>query len=89
MGILIYAGAFLVGGILQQHRLVNGSIPFVEVMNGTKLFIRVSTLGILLIVLGNAAILCRVALMLRECCRNCCRCCVDEPVTLKPAGAAR
>lgn len=90
VGILIYAGAFIVGGIIQQHKLVDGAVPFAEVMNGSKMFIRISTIGILLIVIGNAGLLCRLAWMLRECCRNCCRCCAssDEPA-LKPAGATR
>lgn len=91
IGILIYAGAFIVGGIIQQHKLVDSSIPFASVMNGTKLFIRISTIGIVLLVVGNAAILLRVLLLARDYCRNCCRCCVscDEPASLKPAEAVR
>ncbi len=90
IGVLVFAGAYLFGGIIQQHKLVNATVPFVDVMNASKMFIRVSTLGILLLMVGNAAILLRVALMLRECCRNCCRsCCADEPMSLKPARAAR
>ncbi|HWN94834.1 MAG TPA: hypothetical protein VNT99_07365, partial [Methylomirabilota bacterium] len=90
IGILIYAGAFLVGGIFQQHKLVS-SVPFAEVMNSTKMFLRLSTIGILLLMIGNAAILWRVAGLLREWCRTCCKCCCAEemPVKLKPAEAAR
>ncbi len=92
VGILVYAVAFIVCGMIQQEKLVNGSVPFVEVMNSTKPFIRISTFGILLLIIGNAAILLRVVCMVLECCRNCCKfCCADEPapVKLKPAGAAR
>jgi cytochrome c oxidase cbb3-type subunit 1 len=91
IGILVYAVAFIVCGMVQQEKLVNG-VPFVDVMNSTKPFIRISTLGILLLIIGNAAILLRVACMARECCRHCCKsCCADETaaVKLKPAGATR
>ena len=90
IGIILYAGTFIVGGILQQHKLIDGSLAFTSVMNTAKPFIRISTIGILLLVIGNAAILFRVLSLARECCRNCCRCCVecDEPA-LKPAEVAR
>jgi cytochrome c oxidase cbb3-type subunit 1 len=91
IGILVYAVAFIVCGMTQQEKLVNG-VPFLDVMNSTKPFIRISTLGILLLIIGNAAILLRVVCMVRECCRNCCKsCCPAEttPVKLKPAGATR
>jgi cytochrome c oxidase cbb3-type subunit I len=91
LGVLLFAGIYIIGGMLQQKKLINGSVSFVEVMNGTKPFIRISTLGILLLIVGNAAILARVIGMVRQCCRDCCRCCADKeaPVTLKPAEAAR
>lgn len=89
LGILIYSGAYLAGGIVQQHKLTTGSVPFIEVMNSTKMFVRVSTLGILLLVIGNAAILLRVAGMLREWCRACCCVSAAGAVKLKPAEAAR
>jgi cytochrome c oxidase cbb3-type subunit 1 len=90
-GILIYAGSFLIGGVAQQHKLVNGLVPALDVMNATKPFIRISTLGLVLIVIGSGATLLRVVLMLREWCRNCCLCCcADEaPTKLKPVEAAR
>jgi cytochrome c oxidase cbb3-type subunit I len=92
LGIIIYAGAFIVGGIRQQHDLVNGTIPFAQVMAHTKLPIRISTIGVLLLVLGNAAMLARVLILVRAWCRVCCpNCCGDRTpsVNLKPAGAAR
>jgi cytochrome c oxidase cbb3-type subunit 1 len=92
LGILIYAVAFIIGGMIQQRRLMDGSIPFLNVMNGAKPFIRISTLGVLLIAVGNALILVRLLAMARECCRNCCKCCcADEaaPANLKPAEVVR
>jgi len=89
-GALLFGGVYLLGGIFQHKRLVDGSMPFDQVMNITKPFIRISTIGVLLLVVGNAAILGRVLGMVRACCRNCCRCANDEaPVKLKAAGVAR
>ncbi len=91
-GILLFAAAFLIGGILQQKRLIDGSVPFLDVMNKTKMFIRLSTLGVLLLVIGNILTLARVLLLVRACCQACCSSCCSESkpsVKLKPAGAAR
>jgi cytochrome c oxidase cbb3-type subunit 1 len=90
IGILIYAGAFFAGGIIQQNKLTNGA-DFVEVMNATKMFIRISTLGVLLLIVGNAAILLRVFGMLRQWCRSycCCRCIDETAAKLEPAEAVR
>ena len=91
VGILVYAGAFIAGGMLQQPKLVDGSISFADVMNGTKPFIRISTLGLVLLVIGNAAILLRVLSLVREYCRTCCvGCCGREPAAnLRSAEAVR
>ena len=91
IGILVLAGAFLIGGMVQNRKLIDGSVPFTDVMVATKPFIRVSTLGILLLIIGNAAILLRVISMVRECCRRCCCCAPTElaRVKLKPAEATR
>ena len=91
VGIVIFAGAYLAGGMVQQNKLINGAIPFADVMNATKPFIRISTLGVLLLFIGNAAILLRVISLVRECCRKCGCCCVErrETVPLKPAEATR
>ena len=59
-------------------------------MNATKPFIRMSTLGLLLLVVGNAAILLRVLGLIYTCGRQCCAACGGEKsVKLKPAGATR
>ena len=91
VGIIIYSGAFILGGMRQQHQLVDGSVPFAQVMSGMKMPVRLSTLGLLLILIGNGAILFRVLSMVRAYCRNCCRCCsaAEESAKLKPVGAAR
>ena len=91
LGIIIYSGAFILGGIRQQHQLIDGSVSFAQVMDATKMPIRLSTLGLLFIVIGNGAILIRVLSLVRACCRNYCKSCCDSeaPLKLKPAEAAR
>ena len=92
LGIIVYAAAFLVGGMVQQHRLADGALPFLSVMNSAKWFIRFSTIGVVLIVIGNGAMLARLLIMARACCRHCCgQCCVDDeaPVKLKTAEVTR
>jgi cytochrome c oxidase cbb3-type subunit 1 len=91
-GILIFAAAFIIGGILQQKHLVDGSVPFLALMLKTKMFIRISTLGLLVLVIGNLLLLVRVLLLVRACCKSyCAECCPESKssVKLKPAGAAR
>jgi cbb3-type cytochrome oxidase subunit 1 len=92
IGILVFAGAYLAGGIVQQRNLEDGGKSFLVVMNAMKPFIRISTLGVLVLVIGNTAMLLRVLGLVRECCRNCCAGC-DEPAAgaakLQPARAAR
>ena len=90
-GILIFAAAFIIGGVLQQKRLIDGSVPFLEVMNKTKMFIRLSTLGLLVLVIANLLLLARVLLLVRAACKVCCSSCCSETksVKLKPAGATR
>lgn len=92
VGIVVYAGAYLLGGMLQQKNLINGAVPFVEVMNKTKMFIRLSSMGLVLIVLGNLGLLARIVVLLKACCRVCCSSCCGETkksVKLKTAEAAR
>jgi cbb3-type cytochrome oxidase subunit 1 len=88
VGIVLYSGAMLAGGMSQGHHLRDGAVPFIDVMNGLKMFLRISTLGLLFLLVGNVVIFGSVAGMIRQCCRNCC--CPSEPVSkvkLKPAKA--
>jgi cytochrome c oxidase cbb3-type subunit 1 len=91
IGLVLFAGAYLVAGMVQQEKLSDGAIPFVEVMNSSKMFIRLSTMGVLLLLVGNVALLLRVVSLVRECVRQC-GCCSwrDEAVvSAKPVGATR
>jgi cytochrome c oxidase cbb3-type subunit 1 len=86
LGIILFSGSLLIGGFMQGHNLRDGSVPFVNIMNGLKPFIRISTAGLLLLLVGNLWIFGGVVQMLAACCRNCC--CPAEPVVpgkLKPA----
>jgi cytochrome c oxidase cbb3-type subunit 1 len=90
LGVLIFAVPMLVGGLAQGRKLMDGSVPFTEVMNATKPFIRISTLGLVLLVVASIATFGNVFKMLRECCRNCC--CAGKQsgeTELKPARSAR
>lgn len=89
LGVVIYAGALILGGVLQQKKLINGVVPFVEVMNATKPFIRISTLGLVLLLVGNLALLLRVLSLVVAGCRLCCVSRCNSSAKLKPAGGAR
>ncbi|HMJ92229.1 MAG TPA: cbb3-type cytochrome c oxidase subunit I, partial [Candidatus Acidoferrum sp.] len=94
LGILFFSGALLLGGFVQGRKLMDGSVPSIDIMNAMKPFIRASTLGLLLLLIGNIAIFGSVAKMLYDCCRRCCSCCCPgdkqaKDAKLKTARAAR
>jgi cytochrome c oxidase cbb3-type subunit 1 len=57
IGVLIYVLPLAVGGIKQGHGLNDASKPFAEVMLSMLMFLRVSTMGDLLMALGNVLLL--------------------------------
>lgn len=89
LGIILFSGPLIVGGLMQGHNLRASSVPFVNIMNGLKPFLRISTLGLLLLLVGNISIFASVTRMLCACCRNCCCPREKAPVKtkLKPAKA--
>ena len=82
LGISISYLALTIGGIGQGIWLSDAQISFVNVMKATLPAVRGSTLGDLLIVLGNLAFLLNFALL----CSRCCGCCVKN---LKKAAEVR
>ena len=52
-GTLIFALPLVFGGIAQGLKLVDASIPFVDVAKSTLMAFRISTLGETMIALGN------------------------------------
>lgn len=90
LGLIFFAGALLIGGFVQGTRLNNPNVPYLDVMNAMKPFIRMSTLGLVFFLIGNLAIFASVTQMLRDCCRRCCRPGNEnKSVKLKPAGATQ
>jgi cytochrome c oxidase cbb3-type subunit 1 len=61
LGLLLSVVPLALGGIVEAHRLHNPSIAFMEVMKSTLPFLRVSTMGDLLIALGHLIFLVNLA----------------------------
>ena len=72
IGVVLVTGALLMGGWVQGQKLHDSAILAVLVTKGTTMWIALSTLGILLLLVGQIAFLMNLAAMLRELCvRNC------------------
>ena len=61
LGILLTVVPLAIGGIVQGLELQNATIPFTEVVKATLPFLRVSTLGDVLIALGHICFLANLA----------------------------
>jgi cytochrome c oxidase cbb3-type subunit 1 len=72
IGILISYVALLVGGIGQGILLANPGHSFVEVMRGTLMPLRLSTLGDLMFLAGTAVFLANIARVVGSWSRQCC-----------------
>ena len=70
-GILFYAVPLAIGGIKQGMMLNDPKIGFPEVMASSVLWLRISTMGELLMVLGNLLLLLHLAAMLFSVARSC------------------
>ena len=53
IGVLLLAVPWAIGGVIQGSRLQNPHIPFAEVTGATLPLLRISSLGLLLMLLGN------------------------------------
>lgn len=71
-GIVLYVVPLLVGGILQGLALNKASVPFLEVMKSSLVFLRISTLGDVLMAAGNLALTLNFVQLLARQCRSCC-----------------
>ena len=54
-GVVLAVGPLAIGGVIQGLQLQNANIAFVDIMNRSLLFLRVSTIGDLLLFLGHVA----------------------------------
>lgn len=72
--VLVYLG-LTVGGLLQGVKLNNPSLDFVSAVRIVVPFVGVSTLGLLLILVGQIALATNFAKLLRKVCADCCPTC--------------
>ena len=71
-GLPLYFAALAAGGSMQARALTDPNIPFVGALGGALMFFRVSTLGEVLMAVGNGALALNVGWLLVRYCRECC-----------------
>jgi cytochrome c oxidase cbb3-type subunit 1 len=80
---LLFLGLGL-GGVLQGLKLANATVPFIEIVRGTVPFVGLSTLGVLLLLVGQLAFVANLAglwrTLLTPLCQSlCAECCGSVP----------
>lgn len=85
-GIAISVLALLGGGVLQGQNLLNPRMPFMDVVRATLPFLGISTLGLLLVAVGQILLLLH---LLFSFARSCAACCGSLNSTVKTAGVTR
>ncbi len=85
-GTLLLALPLVFGGIAQGLKLVEATIPFVEVAKSTLMAFRISTLGETMIALGNLIFLFNILSAMVGYYRSVGRKCYAEVTALEPAG---
>jgi cytochrome c oxidase cbb3-type subunit 1 len=87
-GVVLVSGPLAVGGLLQGLKLANPTLTFQESSNVTLSFLRLSTLGELLLLIGNVLFLGTLARLGWAVARNeACKAISSVTTNLKPAGA--
>ena len=84
-GVALIFIALTLGGVLQGFRLADANVPFISVVKGTIPFVGMSTLGILLLLIGQFFFVSNLVQLLRGFCEPMCRSfcaeyCGDAPV---------
>ncbi len=87
-GVALMVVGLLIGGFLQGARLANPSVPFISVVRGTVPFIGLSTLGVLLLGIGQGFFLANLIQLLRGFCEPICRSICAEYCGCVPAVKA-
>ena len=72
LGVAIYVGASAIGGSLQGLALNDAQVPFADALNRALMFLRLGTLGDLLMAAGNGCLALNLGWLLVRCCRACC-----------------
>ena len=71
-GLILVAGAFMIGGMVQGAAMNNPNIPVNQMVKRVVPFIGMNSIGLLLILLGQAALLGNMFSMFKTCIWNCC-----------------
>ena len=66
VGLLLIAVPFLVGGVLQGKRLADPDVAFLDVAKSTLMFLRISTIGELLLLVGHLLFLVNMAVFVKR-----------------------
>lgn len=87
MGIVLGLMPLAFGGIVQGRHLLNENVPFVDVSKSTLMFLRISTLGDLLMLLGHVLLLVNLLLLAGKLIQVACRAFLAEASSVaQPAG---
>jgi cytochrome c oxidase cbb3-type subunit 1 len=87
IGTLLLAVPLAIGGLVQGAKWLNPEIVPVEVARATLMFLRISTLGDLLLLFGNLLFLLNVSALIVGYYRSVVRVAYAEVTALEPAGA--
>jgi cytochrome c oxidase cbb3-type subunit I len=85
LGTLLLALPLAVGGVMQGLKLANPTITFVDLTKSTLMFLRVSTLGDTLLLLGNLLFLLNVTVLIARYYRAVCKTAYASATTLVAA----
>ena len=72
LGLAFYVIPLAVGGVLQGLALNDPNVAFMDRLKPALMFFRVSTLGDLMLLAGNLALLLNFVRLFARCCRTCC-----------------
>ena len=93
IGVLLIVLSLGVGGLIQGVRMQDPSVPFVAISKGTVPFVGMSTLGLILLLIGQFAFLANFLGLMRRFCEPFCRamcatyCCSGPSPTAKSGTA--
>jgi cytochrome c oxidase cbb3-type subunit 1 len=88
-GLALYLISLAVGGVLQGRTLNDPNVAFMDTLKPVLMFFRLSTLGDLLLLAGNLALLLNFVRLFARCCRTCCVPVVVAATNPQIAEAAR
>jgi len=71
-GIIVVTLALLLGGFVQGNGINTPSVPFVDVARRVVPFIGIHSIGLILLLIAQCALLFNLATMIKGCCAGCC-----------------